>query len=264
MSAETFPSLNPPVWPTRLTRVGLWMIGAGLVLAVLSGPFNRLQVVGFAPALLMLAVGSLVLVVGALLAIVGFITATRRRLVVARGPTVLAIVVALAVTGYLLTWLVQARASAPIHEVSTDLESPPEFVAVRELRAGEPGVNPSEYVARIQGRSGTIDVPAMQRRHYPDLQPLELPLSRAEAMVRSRRAAEALGWKIVAYVPAEGRLEATDSTAFFGFKDDIVVRVRSTETGSRIDVRSKSRVGLGDLGKNAARVRSFLERVRGE
>ena len=63
------------------------------------------------------------------------------------------------------------------------------------------------------------------------------------------------------YVPAEGRLEATDTTLFFGFKDDVIVRLRVEGGGTRIDVRSKSRVGLGDAGTNAKRVRAFLARV---
>ncbi|HEX2482883.1 MAG TPA: DUF1499 domain-containing protein, partial [Methylomirabilota bacterium] len=69
-------------------------------------------------------------------------------------------------------------------------------------------------------------------------------------------------WEIVEAVPAEGRLEATATTTWFGFKDDVVVRVRAREGGSRVDVRSLSRVGVGDLGANAARVRAFLERLR--
>ena len=71
-----------------------------------------------------------------------------------------------------------------------------------------------------------------------------------------------LGWEIVAAVPNEGRIEATDTTSWFGFKDDIVVRVTPTASGSRIDVRSLSRLGKGDLGKNAARVRAYLQRIR--
>ncbi len=60
-------------------------------------------------------------------------------------------------------------------------------------------------------------------------------------------------------MPGDGRLEATDRSAFFGFKDDVVVRVRASDAGSRLDVRSKSRVGLSDVGANARRVRAFLK-----
>jgi uncharacterized protein (DUF1499 family) len=82
------------------------------------------------------------------------------------------------------------------------------------------------------------------------------------AFTRALNAARDLGWQIVAAVPAEGRIEATDTTVWFGFKDDIVVRVTPTAGGSRIDVRSVSRLGQGDLGKNAARIRAYLQRLQ--
>jgi len=88
---------------------------------------------------------------------------------------------------------------------------------------------------------------------------ISLPPDRAFA--RAQAAARALGWRIVAAAPAEGRLEASDTTWWFGFTDDIVVRVRATAQGSRIDVRSASRVGRSDLGVNARRIRAFLAAV---
>jgi len=75
-------------------------------------------------------------------------------------------------------------------------------------------------------------------------------------------AARDIGWQIVAAVPAQGRIEATDTTLWFGFKDDIVVRVTPTAAGSRLDVRSVSRLGEGDLGKNAARIRAYVRRLQ--
>ena len=75
-------------------------------------------------------------------------------------------------------------------------------------------------------------------------------------------AATSLGWEIVAAVPAEGRLEATDTSRWWGFKDNVVVRVRPTDRGSRVDVRSLSRVGTSDLGVNAKRIRAFLAELR--
>ena len=68
----------------------------------------------------------------------------------------------------------------------------------------------------------------------------------------------------MAAVPAEGRLEATARTRWFGFRDDVVVRVAADGTGTRVDVRSVSRVGRSDLGTNARRIRGFLEKLRGK
>ena len=70
-----------------------------------------------------------------------------------------------------------------------------------------------------------------------------------------------MGWEIVDANPGQGRIEATDATFWFGFKDDMVVRVAPTETGSRVDVRSLSRVGRSDVGTNAKRIRAFLARL---
>ena len=259
--AEVFPSLNAPTWPGTLTRLGLWLIVAGAVLAAVSGPLNRFGVTGFAPALLTLAVGPLLLVLGALFAIVGFLVANSKGTPIPKGMAALAILLALVLLGYLLSWLRAGMGVPPIHEVSTDVDAPPPFVAIAPIRAAIPNLNPSEYVAEQAGRTGKISVPDAQRKAYPDIQPLQLALPPDQAFARSEAAVKELGWEIVASVPAEGRLEATDTTRFFGFKDDVVVRLRSEGGGTRVDVRSKSRVGVGDAGANAARVRKLLALV---
>lgn len=146
----------------------------------------------------------------------------------------------------------QARSVPPIHDISTDTEDPPAFVAVVPLRAG--AANPPDYAGP--------ETAAQQRDAYPDLAPLNVPLPPAEAVRKAEAAARDLGWDIVAVEPAEGRMEATATTAWFGFKDDVVVRIRPEGDGSRVDVRSKSRVGRSDLGANAARIRDFLARLK--
>ncbi len=70
-----------------------------------------------------------------------------------------------------------------------------------------------------------------------------------------------MGWKIVDENQAEGRIEATATTRWFGFKDDVVIRIApSGGNGSRVDVRSVSRVGRSDVGTNARRIRAFLKK----
>ena len=135
-----------------------------------------------------------------------------------------------------------------IHDVTTDTEQPPEFVALRQVRERAP--NGAAY--------GGPEVAAQQKKGYPDLVPVLLPLPPDRAFSRAEAAARSLGWEIAAAVPAEGRLEATDTTRWFGFKDDIVVRIAPALDGSRVDVRSVSRVGRSDLGTNAKRIRTFL------
>ena len=135
---------------------------------------------------------------------------------------------------------------------------------VRLLDAGVWLIGAGLLLCLLSGPGGrSIDVPQLQRQHYPDIQPLRLALAPAAALQAAQRTAQRLGWQIDALVPADGRLEATDTSAFFGFKDDVVVRVRASDAGSRIDVRSKSRVGLSDVGANARRVRAFLKLMDG-
>ncbi|MBC7704159.1 MAG: DUF1499 domain-containing protein, partial [Rhodoferax sp.] len=91
-----------------------------------------------------------------------------------------------------------------------------------------------------------------------------LALPAAQAFQIAERVARAMGWRIVADVPAELRIEATATTLLFGFKDDIVIRVTPTDAGSRVDVRSLSRIGGGDFGTNANRIRAFIKKLRAD
>lgn len=149
-------------------------------------------------------------------------------------------------------WLKLAKASAPIHDISTDTDRPPEFIAVLPFRAD--AANPAEY--------GGPEVAAQQHKTYPDIQPLMLKVKPDSAFRLARAAAEALKWEVVAADAATGRLEATATTQWFGFKDDVVVRIEPAAQGSRIDARSVSRVGRGDVGTNAARIRKYFTLIR--
>jgi uncharacterized protein (DUF1499 family) len=100
------------------------------------------------------------------------------------------------------------------------------------------------------------------RRAYPDIQPLRLPVAPNVAFERAKGAIEEAGWQLVREDASAGRLEAVATTFWFGFKDDVIVRVAADGGGSRVDVRSKSRVGKGDLGTNAQRIRTYLRRLQ--
>jgi uncharacterized protein (DUF1499 family) len=102
------------------------------------------------------------------------------------------------------------------------------------------------------------NVAAKQREAYPDIKPLLLEVPPTEAFSRARAAATKLGWQIVSARPEDGIIEATDQTGWFGFIDDVTVRIRPSNGGSRIDVRSTSRVGKSDVGMNAKRIREFM------
>jgi uncharacterized protein (DUF1499 family) len=138
-----------------------------------------------------------------------------------------------------------------IHDITTDLDNPPAFVAIAPLRKDAP--NPAAYDGP--------KVAAEQKTAYADIHPIALSVPPAQAYQRALDAARAMKWDIVADVPAEGRIEATDSTFWFGFKDDVVIRVAAAGAGSRVDVRSKSRVGRNDFGTNAKRIRAYTRKL---
>ena len=135
----------------------------------------------------------------------------------------------------------------PLHDITTDLENPPAFTAIVARRP-----------AGSHSLTRTREVDLLQRQHYPDLAPLVIPLPSRLVFDRARLVAENQGWTIVASDPAAGRLEATDTTWWFGFTDDIVVRLTAWGTGTRVDVRSASRRGTTDTGTNARRVQRVL------
>jgi uncharacterized protein (DUF1499 family) len=164
----------------------------------------------------------------------------------------LALVLSLVVFALPWQWRRTARSVPPIHDITTDTETPPQFVAIAPLRADAP--NPMEY--------GGPEIAAQQREAYPDIQPLVLDLPRELAFQRALDAARESGWEIVAADPAAGRIEATDRTFWFGFLDDVVIRITPSGNRSIVDVRSLSRVGGGDAGTNAKRIRDYLARLR--
>jgi uncharacterized protein (DUF1499 family) len=236
----------------KLLRVLAILVAvAAILLLICAGPGTRMGLWHFRTGFTLLRWGAYLGIGGAILALIALV-ATRPR-----GGALAALLVALALAGaaFVVPWRMaqQARGVPPIHDITTDTENPPEFVAVLPLRAD--AANPATY--------GGDSVAALQRQGYPDIRPLQLDVPPADAFRRARAAAEAMDWEIVSADTAARRLEATATTPWFGFKDDVVVRIRPEGTGSRVDVRSVSRVGRSDVGTNAKRIREFLGRLAG-
>ncbi|CAN5272458.1 hypothetical protein BH23BAC3_BH23BAC3_01890 [soil metagenome] len=164
---------------------------------------------------------------------------------------------AMVLVGFLLTlgvsatgayWYYKAQSAPPIHDITTDLETPPEFVAMVRLRQDAP--NPPEYAGEETAQT--------QREAYPDIQPLVVNLPKQEVIDEIVNLIANRGWDMVSINREEGRVEATEKLAWFGFKDDVVLRITETNEGTRVDMRSKSRIGRGDIGVNADRIDRFL------
>ncbi len=187
----------------------------------------------------------------AAISLVALVFAVRHRLRRAIVFGIHGLVIGMLVFGVPWYLVSEGRKLPPIHDITTDTEDPPAFVAVLPLRKDAP--NTAEY--------GGAELAAQQKKGYPDLGPVLLKVPPNEAFNRALEIARKSGWEIVAAEAAQNRIEATATTDWFGFKDDIVIRVKAAQGGSRVDMRSVSRVGRSDLGTNARRIRDFLQRL---
>ena len=144
--------------------------------------------------------------------------------------------------------IMSARRVPPIHDITTDLGDPPRFQAAVIARGDNANPVPEAIDPAV----------AAQHRHaYADLKPLILAVPPKQAFDRAARVARRLRWNVLDADAEDMRIEATATTTWFGFRDDVVIRVRPHENGSRIDIRSTSRVGKSDAGQNANRIRRF-------
>jgi len=147
----------------------------------------------------------------------------------------------------------------PINDVSTDFESPPTFMISARAREGRGGRTPPPPTAAEQ---------AEQKAAYPEIQPMLVDLEALQAYQLALRVARELGWRIVDSTPPNLRgdgvahIDATERSLFFGFVDDIAIRVRPLANQTRIDIRSVGRVGKHDFGANARRIKKFIDAVR--
>jgi len=239
----------------RLARLAFYLAClAGLTVAA-CGPAHRYLGLDLDWALTVFRLGfyaAAAAVALALATVVPTRPGDRRRGFVA---ALMALAIGVAAAWWPAQWLLQTRSAPRINDVTTDTANVPAMVVTQQMRHGSP--NPAAYPGD--------GVAAQQRAAYPDIVPVVINASPAEAFRKVDQAAMALGWDVVARAPADGRLEAVDTSDWFGLQDDIVVRIRAEgASGSRIDIRSKSRVGQSDFGANARRIRAFIERLRRE
>ena len=224
-----------------LRPLALLLAVIALIMLVLSGPGTRFQLWDY-------RVGFTLLTWAAYTAVAaGFVSVIA--LAIPRARTggmlmpMLALVIGLAVLYGPLEFRRQARSFPPINDITTDTENPPRYMTQSRPYPG------AEFARQ-------------QRAAYPDLLSVLMPVPPAAAFKKAVAAAASMGWEVVGVDAAAGTIEAVDTTKFFGFKDDIAIRVSATADGSKIDIRSKSRVGRGDVGTNAQRIRAYAERLK--
>ncbi len=252
------------------SRIAAWGLGVAVLaglLAVLSGPLYQLKLLALMPAFGLLRYAVYGAIAGAAVCLISLLIALLRRgfAGVARGPTALAgLLIGLAV--FYVPYSVRAGGYPPIHDVTTDMEDPPAFVAALAQRTASGATNAAEYIRIVKSPRGGPDfnVPELQQKAFPDIQPIRLELAPEPAFQKALDVVKAMNWTLIESRPAEGRIEAYDRTTWFGFIDDVVIRVRPDGAGSRIDVRSVSRIGFGDIGKNGKRIRAYTRQLSGE
>jgi uncharacterized protein (DUF1499 family) len=219
----------------------------GLLVLAAAGPAYRYLGVpldaAFATMRVAAYIGAGTAVGGAAIAAYQYVRSSRLAIAV----TLLGVVMGLVALGVPYTWDQRLRTLPPIHDISTDLENPPAFEAVVPLRAGAPN-------ALVR----TPAVTGQQRRGYPDIAPITLPSAMPVTFDKALALAQASGWTIVTADKGAGRIEATATTRWFGFEDDVVLRLTPWGAGTRVDMRSVSRVRTRDAGTNAGRIRAFL------
>ena len=255
MDDATVASVKNRNWALYGAYLGFALASAALVLLALSPVGWRAGWWHFRFAFFWLMTSSAYIALAAVVVCVLALAVGRSRLGT-RGITIAGIGFVLSVVLVYVPWQYNQRAnSVPrIHDITTDTDNPPAFVAALPARATE------------KANTLTYEGPELakqQRAAYPDLVPLKVALPTNEAFQRALDAAKAMpGWTVVDSDPATGRIEANETSRWFHFVDDIAIRVAADGAGSRIDIRSVSRQGRSDFGVNARRIRAYMETLK--
>lgn len=219
-----------------------------LLLLLASGPLYQAQILGLMNAFLAMRIA---LIVGAVAIVLALIQVVFMRKTISWPVTGIAVLCAAVAIFMPLSMMNKVKSVPPIHDVTTDLVNPPKFVAILALRAD--ASNPAAY----QGE----DIASQQRTAYPELQTQTYQQTTEQVFDAALTTVKDMGLKVVTSDKTLGLIEAYDTTTWFGFVDDVVIRIQSTEQMTMLDARSKSRVGMSDLGKNAERLNALIAGV---
>ncbi|HUC62438.1 MAG TPA: DUF1499 domain-containing protein [Alphaproteobacteria bacterium] len=242
-----------------ISKIGLGLALAAALGAVAAGYGNGAHWWSYRVALTALPWAAALGLAGAAVSLAGLLwrrrRGSKRRAIV---YALLGLLLGLTMAGYPYSMRVIAGHVPPIHDITTDTANPPQFVALVPLREAAGATSPAAYDGPATAR--------LQLEAYPDIKPALYAASESQVFEAALATAKSMGWQIVASVPAEGRIEAIATTFWFHFKDDVVIRIETERNApsvgpglvTRVDIRSKSRVGRSDLGTNAARIKRFL------
>jgi uncharacterized protein (DUF1499 family) len=240
---------------TRLSKLALTGSATalvGILLALLAGFGTRMGAWQFGTGFVVLKWGAILALAGLVLSLVSlFFTRFRRS---RRGTPLALLGVTLAIVTITppMFWLYRATRLPMIHDISTDTVNPPPFETLLPLRNN--ATNTAVY--------GGANIAKLQHKAYPNIKPALFSRDPQNLFDAALAVARKMGWTIVANDPQTGRIEATDTTFWFGFTDDVVIRIEKQQDKTRVDVRSLSRVGRSDVGTNARRIAAYLKALR--
>jgi uncharacterized protein (DUF1499 family) len=242
----------------KLTAAGNRLVNLGMIVALAAGGAMIFSGIGYRLDLYHFRVGFTILrwafwfaLAALVLSVVGFVMVRDR----SRGTLVAAIIgVAVGAVAVYIPWNWKQTLDAHpyIHDISTDTANPPEFVVAARLR--KPGDHPLAYDG--------AQVAELQHKAYPDLATLTIAAPADKVFAAAKAVIASMGMQLADADPAQGRIEANQTSLLYGFTDDMVVRIVAGTDATKVDVRSKSRVGRSDLGQNAKRIRVFLQKLK--
>lgn len=236
-----------------LTWIGFALAFAGAIMVLVAGPGYHGRFWGLGTAFEMIRWGAYCGGAGAILSLFGtillFVGHARRW----RAMGILGIIIGVIAIGVPWGWAQTAQSVPPIHDITTDTTHPPAFDPAL-LAKRQHAVNSPVY--------GGPEIAAQQLKAYPDIKPLLVDASPDAVFKAALALVKHNGWVVQAANPATHKIDATATTLWFGFKDDVVIRIQPHGAGTRVDMRSESRIGKSDIGKNAKRVRHFLQQLK--
>jgi hypothetical protein len=248
-------------WARPVTQAAVALSIGAVAIALIASIGSGQGAWHFGTAFTVLRYAFFAAIAGAALALIGALLARRKHQPSLIWPNLIALLLALGFILYLGSQIVTARSVPAIHDISTNLDDLPQFATLK-VREDNLEKVPDMDRPELAAMDPESRWKAIHREAYGDLKTIRLPESPADVIRKAERLARERGWEIAKVDTAAGILEATDTTTFFRFKDDVVVRARpypEVKGGSYVDMRSISRVGGSDVGVNAKRVRAFLK-----
>ncbi len=258
----------------KIHKIRSWILKAAIALAILGLLVYLVAALGYRMGLLDIPTAVLtlpgkvgpVVFIGALIA--GLVSIALSWFVTPRKGLLLSLIAFVIPLGGLLKGMSignQVAALPEIHDITTDRENPPVFTkAIEDARASTNALNTLEYLEKKDLREGKL-VSLLQYESYPDIDSVQREESPAVVYGEAKKLIGSRGWTVVTEDEDKWMLEATDTTFWYGFKDDVIVRIQpSRNGGSIIDIRSVSRVGRSDIGANAERVRALIADLKGD